>query len=472
MNKFERTRSLHQFYRDEFSRLIFLPETDALPAHIVTEILHYKNSDIVTLEPQIMEAMTDLDADKELAVKRMLCAIAAANAAFDFKNEGKPTPFSKEMSDTITGWVVEALQHDNSINLLVAGIQVFFRINEIDAALFLISNYYAVVSPSPTVMKILLLVCLMEDDFNQMQTLIQQLTANPENIGEDALTMLMIVTGIHKLGGCPESFIDFSALKMPDYEPDFSHYEWLLPAEENGKTTVLVACDKRYYFDHALTLLGSVYHTNGDGLNVHLHLYNPDDETKAHVNALHQRFPGMVISATAETITPVFGINVWYASRRFVFLSYALSVFTSPIMVLDADCLVRKNWSDIEPHLPKSEIVLSYSNGAPPWEQVPAGFVYTVPGTLSRKYLSLVATFIDWNLRRGNAEWFLDQVALSVSLDALPAIEQMAIHREPLEKLIDIRYTDDTFSWTVTTQKSGGEAYQNYKAAMQQTYFG
>ncbi len=48
----------------------------------------------------------------------------------------------------------------------------------------------------------------------------------------------------------------------------------------------------------------------------------------------------------------------------------------------------------------------------------------------------------------------------------------MAIHREPLEKLIDIRYTDDTFSWTVTTQKSGGEAYQNYKAAMQQTYFG
>ncbi|MEX0578890.1 hypothetical protein ABZE59_026920, partial [Enterobacter cloacae subsp. cloacae] len=132
----------------------------------------------------------------------------------------------------------------------------------------------------------------------------------------------------------------------------------------------------------------------------------------------------------------------------------------------------RKNWSDIEPHLPKSEIVLSYSNGAPPWEQVPAGFVYTVPGTLSRKYLSLVATFIDWNLRRGNAEWFLDQVALSVSLDALPAIEQMAIHREPLEKLIDIRYTDDTFSWTVTTQKSGGEAYQNYKAAMQQTYFG
>ena len=54
------------------------------------------------------------------------------------------------MSDTITGWVVEALQHDNSINLLVAGIQVFFRINEIDAALFLISNYYAVVSPSPT----------------------------------------------------------------------------------------------------------------------------------------------------------------------------------------------------------------------------------------------------------------------------------------------------------------------------------
>ncbi len=56
-------------------------------------------------------------------------------------------------------------------------------------------------------MKILLLVCLMEDDFNQMQTLIQQLTANPEHIGEDALTILMIVTAIHKLGGYPESFI-------------------------------------------------------------------------------------------------------------------------------------------------------------------------------------------------------------------------------------------------------------------------
>lgn len=66
MSQFSRSRGMHQYYRDVFTRVIYLPETDALPAHIVAEIMTFKSADIAHLEPMIRAAQTDLDADNEL----------------------------------------------------------------------------------------------------------------------------------------------------------------------------------------------------------------------------------------------------------------------------------------------------------------------------------------------------------------------------------------------------------------------
>lgn len=470
MTNYARTRAMHQYYRDVFTREIYLPEADALPAHIVVEILNYANADLRSLEGMLNAAETELDPDQDRAIKLMMSAVALANGAFDGRSDGQQVPLSAETIALITSQVVEAMQLSNSIHFLVASIQLLFRVNEIDSVLFLITNNLSTLSEIPSVLKILLLICLMEEDYNQALVIVQQLTANADLIGEDRMTLIMVVCSIYKLGGYPDSFIDFRPLSLPAPKIDASRYEWLIAPEDNGKTTVLVACDKGYYYQHAVALLLSIYETNGTDLNVHFHIYNCDAGMISHLQGLGKTLPGLSLSLSSEYFAAVQAANVHYACRRFVFMSHAIEKINGPVMVLDADCLVRKSWAEVQSRFADNEIIVSHHEGLPLWEQIPAGFVYTRGGEISKKYFAAVSHFIDVNLASDKAEWFLDQIALSFSVDALTAVEQMNIGREPTAELIDIKHSDNAFSWVVTTSKNAAGRYQDYKKQLCSKY--
>lgn len=470
MNNFVRTRAMHQYYRDVFTRTIYLPEADALPAHIVVEVLNYANTDLTALEETIYSAETELEADQDKALKLMMCAILMANEAFDGRSQGQQTPMSEEKVAAIIDHVVEAMKLSDNINYLVAAIQILFRINAIESVLFLISQNLSTLSENSAVLKILLLVCLMEEDYNQAQMVIEQLTGNSDLIGEDPLTLVMVVCGIYKLGGYPDSFIDFRSLANQQHQLNNSQYEWLVAPVKNGRATVLVACDKAYYYEHAVALVLSVYETNRDILNVHLHIYNCDEELKRHLERLCAQLPGLNVSVSSEYFTARKAMNVHYACRRFVFLPHMLEAVDGPVMVLDADCLVRKPWSEVLTHFEDREIILSHHEGLPLWEQVPAGFIYTRGGDIANKYFAATARFIDINLSAGNAEWFLDQIALSFALDVLDPAEHISVGREAIEGLIDIKHSEEAFSWVVTTHKTGDGKYQEYKEQLKNKY--
>ncbi|WP_446027631.1 hypothetical protein [Lelliottia amnigena] len=467
MTNYARTRALHQYYRDVFTRTIYLPEADVLPAQLVVEILNYANADFDSFEAKLWDAETDLDTENDRALKLMMSSVALANGAFDGHSDG---PLAAEKVALITRHVVEAMQLSDNVNYLVASIQLLFRVNEIDSVLFLISNNLSTLSETPDVLKILLLICLMEEDYNQAHVVIQQLTSNADLIGEDRMTLVMVVCCIYKLGGYPDSFIDFRPLAEPAPELDASRYEWLIAPEDNGKTTVLVACDKGYYYEHAIALLLSLYETNGTALNVHVHIYNCDVEMMSHLKSLGEKLPGLSISLSSEYFAALKAVNVHYACRRFVFLSHAIEKITGPLMVLDANCLVRKPWYEVKTRYQDNELIFSHHQGLPLWEQIPAGFVYTRGGEISQKYFAAVGHFIDVNLACGNAEWFLDQIALSFAVDILSPVEQMSIGRELTEELIDIRHSDAAFSWVVTTKKNAAGPYQDYKRQLNSTY--
>ncbi|EPS2708243.1 hypothetical protein ACTEV4_002151 [Cronobacter turicensis] len=472
MNQFAQCRAMHQYYRDIFTRNIYLPEADVMPSHLVAEVLHFWSTDYAAMAPAIMAAPTppDLDEAKALAIKHLLCAATLANQAFDSKKQGHQVAAVEGFSEQVTAHVVEALQRDDSVNFVVVAIQLLFRVGEIDGAVFLISNHLSNLSNSAPVLKILLLICLMEEDYNQAQVVIQALTADSSLIEEESLVLLMIVCGIYKLGGCPDSFIDFRPLTEALPLPDYRRYTWHIPKAATGKTTVLVSCDPRYFFDHAQALVASVYETNGTALDVHLHIYNCDARCEARVRELQAAFPGLNLSLSSEVIAPVRGINVHFASRRFVFLRYALEQFDAPVILLDADCLVRQSWADVHMGLDDADLILTCSNGAPLWERVLGGFIYARPTEANFRYLDIVARFIDRNLAAENNEWFLDQVALSFALDTLPAVEQMQIRREEAARLISINHTADAFSWVVTTSKEGVGAYNDYKTSLMAKY--
>ena len=203
MSEFARSRAMRQFYRNVFTRFIDLPEADVMPANITAEIFSFKSTNFTALEPMIRVAETGLDAEKDTALKDMLCAIVLANTALDESVIGEKQTLSAEMSTQLTEYIVSALKADDNIHYLVAAIQLLFRVNEISSALFLINNNLSLVSNSAPVLKILLLICLMENDFNQAMVVIQALTADAALIGEDPMALLMITCGIYRLGAYP-----------------------------------------------------------------------------------------------------------------------------------------------------------------------------------------------------------------------------------------------------------------------------
>ncbi|NWC65928.1 hypothetical protein HX778_23325, partial [Cedecea sp. P7760] len=138
MNSFSRTRALHQYYRDLFTRAIHLPEADALPAWLVTEVLNFANSDFAALEDKLNQAQTGLNPEKDRALKLMMGAIILGNAALYKRPGEKSTAVEAANVEKITQFIVEALKLDGNKNYLVAAIQILFRINEINSTVFLV----------------------------------------------------------------------------------------------------------------------------------------------------------------------------------------------------------------------------------------------------------------------------------------------------------------------------------------------
>lgn len=443
MSEFARTRAMRQFYRDVFTRMIDLPESDAMPARIVAEIFNFKSADFDRLEPMISAANTGLDAEKEAALKNILRAITLANGAFEANAQREQTTLSAEVSAQVTEYVVAALKADNNTDYIVAGIQILFRINEIGSALFLINNNLSLVSNSGTVLKILLLICLMEEDYNQAMVVIQVLTSDATLIGEDPLTLLMITCGIYKLGGLPDSFIDFRTLDDETHSfAGRAEYTWHIEKDNAANTTVLVACDKGDYFSYALPLVHSLYDTNRGVLDVHLHLYNSDDEVKESVAALRQQLPELHISATLEHVPESKNMALQYAARRTLFLRHALRSFSTPLIAMNADLLVRQPW--VSPDVP---LLLLENDASPFWEAIFTGFIYAEPGSLTHRYFDIVGRFIENNLKADTQVWCLEQVALCASLDRLSGSDQMLISRVERKTVVDVSNQEDVFCW-------------------------
>lgn len=442
MSESARSRAMRQFYRNVFTRFIDLPEADVMPANIVAEIFSFKSANITTLEPMIRAAETGLEANKDSALKNMLCAIVLANSALDESRTGDKQILSSSQCAQLTEYVVSALNADSNIHYLVAAIQLLFRVNEISSALFIINNNLSQVSSSAPVLKILLLICLMENDFNQAMVVIQVLTADALLIGEDPMALLMITCGIYRLGGIPDSYIDFRSLNASEYIAAKGAWENWIVKTSGTKTTVLLTCTREEYFEHAVPTLYSLYETNRDVLDVHVHVFNGSNEIKESLLALREQFPELNLSASHETIASNTDTAVISAARRIVFLRHALSTFNTPIIAINSNVLARKPWAE-----PNASLMLLQTENSPFWEEVFAGFIYARPCGIAQRYLDRVAHFIDVNLTSGNCAPGLEQVALFACLDSLSPQDQHSITRAERSTVVDSHAADEAFCW-------------------------
>ncbi|WP_233967182.1 hypothetical protein [Pectobacterium polaris] len=197
-------------------------------------------------------------------------------------------------------------------------------------------------------------------------------------------------------------------------------------------------------------------------------LYNIDDETYSDVLKKKASFPELNISCTTEYFSGMKGMNVNYASRRFIFARHALSVLNSPVLILDTDCLFRKNLSDTIKQWHLSDLVLTESESAPFWEKALGGFVYLGGGLTSKIFIDKVASFIHSNLLSYNSVWFLDQVALSAAIDAVGMPGD--ISRIDSAIVYDVNHIGYSLLWMVTTVKNANGKYSDYKKQLTEKY--
>ncbi|ACT06440.1 conserved hypothetical protein [Dickeya chrysanthemi Ech1591] len=470
MENYIKTKSAHQYYRDVFSREIMLGGIGDLPKDIIIELIVKKSCDLYALNKKLIESQSNLPENQDAALKLVLQAIALSNLALDEKWGGQQVRLPDDYVESIINSLIEAITLAPSVEYLVASIQLLFRVGAIEHAIALIENNFSLLADVPVVFKILLLACIIEENYDYAFILAKRMSENSYLIGEDPLSLLMVVATIFKNGGYPSDYIDFTSLISRNISLPYEGYKWLLnKSQKNNRPTVLISCDVKYYHIHAVFLLYSLYETNKNTLDVHLHVYNIDDETHEDIKKRKLQFPELNISCTTETFDNVHGMNVHFASRRFVFASYFLSTTENPLLILDADCLVKNNWSLIEDTVDLSnDILITKDDSAPFWEKVFAGFVYLKHGEISATFINKVAQFIWDNLRKNHVVWFLDQVALSAAVDEIPAMKDFP--RISTSLACDVNHRENSFAWVVTTVKDAKNRYLEYKNYLFEKY--
>ncbi|MBB1525592.1 hypothetical protein H4Q82_03655 [Pectobacterium carotovorum subsp. carotovorum] len=462
MQSYVRAKSMHQFYRDVFTRDIYLGDTGNIPLEIIDSVIKFFSCDALFISRELVLCDSGLSLDNDNALKQLLVTIAHANMALDEKWSGYQKKLPDDYVFSIRNSLMEILKLNPNIEYLIVAIQILFRIGDIESSVSLINNNFSSLKNSPAAFRILLMICVIEEDYELALPLIKEMTSNQHLIGEDFMVLLMVVCTIYKLGGYPDSYIDFSSLLDKDVcSISSDNYDWVISKNhQNKKTTILIACDIGYYYEHAIPALYSIYEKNRENFNVHFHVYNIDEEVSADINRKKEQFPELNLSCTSECFSNFSAMNVHYASRRFIFASYALDLLDTPLLILDADCLLRKDWlSSI--HVQSFDLVLTTTESAPFWENVSAGFVYLGGGEASKNYINRVASFIHANLANNNSVWFLDQVALSASLDYVKNKDD--VFRINSSFVCDISHTDYSFMWVVTTMKNVEGKYSSYK---------
>lgn len=466
---YENSKLMHQFYRDILCDDIRLPEFGNVPPEWVRNFINARHYNVLLKAEQIHKLNTGLEPTRDRALKLMLTTLEQSKLASDYFAQGISIKMPRAYLDSILDTLHEILKLNPNVNYFVTGLQLMYRIGAIDEFMAAVSRYPDLPTQFSSVAIIKAMIHMMEGEFDAARDLLKTTDAKNDR---NSIVQLMRMTCEFKLGGTPRSPIDFSPLQdaalgaAPGAEID-----WLRQPDGKGRSlpTVVIACDEKYFFEHAVPLVCSTYATNVGRLALHLHCYNPSGSVTETITDLNRRFPELQISASREAVADGPAMKVPYACNRFVIAPLLLDYFSAPILVLDADMLLRKRWDESE--WPQDvELVLTGNTGKSPfWERFLGGFVYARPGEVARKYLSAVARFVRHNIEGGNHVWFLDQIALSACFEATTQIDHSVAFVDP-RRVYDRNHSDDSLIWTVTTVKEGRAQYAAYRSEVSRLF--
>jgi len=201
----------------------------------------------------------------------------------------------------------------------------------------------------------------------------------------------------------------------PDQSNDFT-------APTAGDFVVLAGGDAGYFHRFGDALANSLA-KNARGCALHFHVAAADVEVATRVEAMRERLPDLPISITTEDVPahlPPHLHKTFYACARFLQLPRLLAATGKPILLLDIDMVVLRDPKPLLARLDAEQADLALVQGETrdPWCSLWADTVLIAPTPRGLEYAGLVRDYIAHFIARGEAMWFLDQVALFAAFTA------------------------------------------------------
>jgi hypothetical protein len=469
----EFVKGLHQYYRDCLSQPVQFPDIGECPPELVEWVVNPHNTDAAQLA-EYLETLprSGLPPEHDLALRVMLFTILQANLACDANNRFPGYTLPPSLVANVKRGLGRTLGLNPTDRYIAICVQLLYRIKEVDEVLLMSEAYPDIFAKYPVLQAITGFIHTMLGNYAKALDYLDPLSQHPEH-RNIPLVALSHMTCRHALGMTPEWPLSFDSFQtdvddLPRLIDRLPPLDMVQPLAETPRPVVFVACDTAYFFQHALHLAYSLHETNAGKLDLHLHLYQPEQKVFTEIELLRQRVPGVSIGVSAEYgPVPVAHAPSYYATVRFARAYQVLKQYRCELCMMDADALFNANWASFTARLaPDTELALAVPGTAPFWEKVLAGFVYCKPTPLAERFLAKVSQFILRNLELGRVVWFTDQVALSACDDLLAPLNPEIQHIAS-QVVIDPQHTPDSLCWVVTTVKTG---HPNYDAARERLH--
>lgn len=192
---------------------------------------------------------------------------------------------------------------------------------------------------------------------------------------------------------------------------------------------LLIGADAGYVKKYGNLLLNTAFHAGAEDICVHFHVANPDEETKAYLEAWHRRkdiYFGYSVAKHKNTSKPL------YTCLRFLAAPQIMDLYALPVFITDIDVAIHTSWSQTIPKLlkydlgfvyPSQEVNISkwYVRGWRPWD-VAANTLFINNTHIGKDFLKFVKSYISGVLYFPSEErwwecWGIDQVAIRRALD-------------------------------------------------------
>jgi FkbM family methyltransferase len=255
---------------------------------------------------------------------------------------------------------------------------------------------------------------------------------------------------------------------LPPIDPaQFTH-------PDHGLPVIFIYCDHAYCIEHALTLIWSIAES-GSRCAVHLHVANPGRGLSGILEAVRHQVAPLPVFVSVESGMPhtYTAPTVYHSCVRFCRMNQLLRRNKAPVIMIDADSLVRRGLEDAPGLDAGADIGLCRMEHEPMWQEYAAGIFWARPTPAGLAFTARVSAFILDNILTGHGRWFLDQVALHACLDLGRESDEpppAVVARLPPAQFLDLKHTAGSSLWVVTIDKAADDPYNSYKSHLKQKY--